>query len=199
MKLTAVSLLVPILAYLETASAQTDAGCAASVIFNQCLRNQDIYIKTCSGQDYTCLCKWHTTKLSCWDNCQNDVSRGSQEGLKTTFCSIAAPINATVSSIGSALPTASQAPSSSSNGSGSKSGNVASLSPSAAGPIKIPSAATAAGSLPSLGSTKNSNGTTGTNGGGGNVNKTSHSGAMSLESGPVFGVIVAVTCYWFLL
>ncbi|KAI9030100.1 hypothetical protein CLU79DRAFT_423545 [Phycomyces nitens] len=198
MKLTIVSLLVPILAYLEATSAQADAGCAASVIFNQCLRNQDIYIKTCSGQDYACLCKWHTTKLSCWDNCMNDVSRGSQEGLKTTFCSIATPINATTSSVGSITATASQVPASSN---GSKSNNVAGLSPSAApaaaaapavggiggiGPAKVASAATAA-ALPSLGSTKNS-----TN----NGSNTSHSSAMRLETGPLF--MVAIGCYWFL-
>ncbi|KAI7861644.1 hypothetical protein BDF14DRAFT_1746719 [Spinellus fusiger] len=159
---------------LKAALAQTDAGCAASVIFNQCLQNQDIYIKTCSGQDYACLCKWHTTKLSCWDNCANDVTRGSQEGLKITFCSIATPINATSTSLISLQ---------------SASTTATSLAPPS--PLGLsPSASAAAGGGP-LGSLHPQNSS--------NHSASSPSSAASLINGQVYGwALAGVATYWFL-
>ncbi|KAL1929045.1 hypothetical protein VTP01DRAFT_2104 [Rhizomucor pusillus] len=89
------------------ASAQT-ANCAAAVVFNQCLQNEDNYLKGCKDQDYACLCKWSKAKFSCWDNCPNDNQRGIQESLVQTYCSVAG-VNATSSS---AAPSATSASSS---------------------------------------------------------------------------------------
>ncbi|KAI9349372.1 hypothetical protein BD770DRAFT_394962 [Pilaira anomala] len=76
----------------QLVSAQSPT-CGAQEILNTCLSNQDIYLKTCTDQDYACLCKWHTTKLSCFDNCPQDMGRPFVQGSKDTFCSIAKTYN----------------------------------------------------------------------------------------------------------
>ncbi|KAI8388108.1 uncharacterized protein BYT42DRAFT_558976 [Radiomyces spectabilis] len=85
-----------VLASVHITLAQIPA-CAAQAVFNLCLQNEDGYLKMCSNEDYNCLCKWHTAKLACWDNCPNDPARSAQDGLQQTFCAIAKAHNSTTS------------------------------------------------------------------------------------------------------
>ncbi|KAI8993140.1 hypothetical protein BDB01DRAFT_775276 [Pilobolus umbonatus] len=81
------AIIISTLAVYQLVSAQST--CTAQDILDLCLTNQDIYLKTCISTDYACLCQWHSAKLSCFDNCPNDVTRHTQMGLRDTFCSIA--------------------------------------------------------------------------------------------------------------
>ncbi|KAL9545846.1 hypothetical protein MBANPS3_006957 [Mucor bainieri] len=96
MKLTFVAL-VSTVTLSQLVLAQT-VPCAAQEVLNTCLSNEDNYLKTCQGQDYACLCKWHKAKLSCYDNCPNDLGMALVKGSKDTFCSIAQTYNTTASS-----------------------------------------------------------------------------------------------------
>ncbi|KAI8148946.1 hypothetical protein BJV82DRAFT_708803 [Fennellomyces sp. T-0311] len=87
-------------------AAQAPAGCTAATVFNQCLTDQDIYLKTCKDQEFSCLCKWNQAKLSCWDNCPSDPSRATQQGLVQNYCAIA---SANAPSSTSALPSSTSA------------------------------------------------------------------------------------------
>ncbi|KAI9499515.1 hypothetical protein BDB00DRAFT_783016 [Zychaea mexicana] len=73
----------------QAAAQQAPAGCTAANVFTQCLQNEQDYLKTCKDQDFACLCKWNTAKLSCWDNCPNDPARATQAGLVSNYCAIA--------------------------------------------------------------------------------------------------------------
>ncbi|KAK4518961.1 uncharacterized protein ATC70_009188 [Mucor velutinosus] len=42
--------------------------------------------------------QWHRAKLSCYDNCPNDLGMALVKGSKDTFCSIAQTYNTTASS-----------------------------------------------------------------------------------------------------
>ncbi|KAI9480928.1 MAG: hypothetical protein EXX96DRAFT_564739 [Benjaminiella poitrasii] len=101
-----------VIAFSQLIAAQT-VGCAAQNVLDTCLSNEDNYLKTCIDRDYSCLCKWHTAKLSCYDNCPQNLGRASQQGLKDTFCSIAQTYsNATSSSIAPvSVPSATAKPS----------------------------------------------------------------------------------------
>ncbi|GAA5803812.1 hypothetical protein EDC94DRAFT_691943 [Helicostylum pulchrum] len=81
----------------QLVSGQSPA-CTAQEVLTTCLSTEDIYLKTCTDQDYACLCKWHTAKLSCFDSCPQDVGRPFVQGSKDTFCSIAKTYNTTASS-----------------------------------------------------------------------------------------------------
>ncbi|KAI8639443.1 hypothetical protein BD408DRAFT_266651 [Parasitella parasitica] len=100
MKFTFVALISSI-AFSQLVSAQV-AACAAQQVLTTCLSNEDTYLKTCLDRgtfvDYSCLCKWHTAKLSCYDNCPNDPGMPFAKGSKDTFCSIAQTYNTTTSS-----------------------------------------------------------------------------------------------------
>ena len=96
MKFTFVSLVFSIV-FFQLVSAQVPA-CAAQEVLNTCISNEDTYLKTCVDQDYACLCKWHKAKLSCYDNCPNDLGMAMVKGQKDTFCSIAQTYNTTTSS-----------------------------------------------------------------------------------------------------
>ncbi|CEP18129.1 hypothetical protein [Parasitella parasitica] len=96
MKFTFVAL-VSSIAFSQLVSAQV-AACAAQQVLSTCLSNEETYLKTCQGQDYACLCKWHAAKLSCYDNCPNDPGMPFAKGEKDTFCSIAQTYNTTTSS-----------------------------------------------------------------------------------------------------
>ncbi|KAI9313594.1 hypothetical protein BX666DRAFT_1978078 [Dichotomocladium elegans] len=72
----------------QIVSAQTPtSSCADQPVFDQCKANQDTYLKTCSQQDYACLCRWQTVKVSCWNSCPNDPERSTQESLAIVYCS----------------------------------------------------------------------------------------------------------------
>ncbi|KAL0095845.1 hypothetical protein J3Q64DRAFT_1708927 [Phycomyces blakesleeanus] len=90
MKFTATltTTIVAALALGQTVSAQNVTECAVAGIFNQCLQNEDTYIKTCIVTDYACLCRWHTVKLSCWNNCPNEPGRATQQSLTTSHCAM---------------------------------------------------------------------------------------------------------------
>ncbi|KAI7892325.1 uncharacterized protein EV154DRAFT_505568, partial [Mucor mucedo] len=90
--------IVSVIVLLSQSVSAQSPSCAAQEVLNTCLSNEDTYLKTCIDQDYACLCKWHTAKLSCFDNCPQDLGRGSSQGLKDTFCSIAKTYNTTTSS-----------------------------------------------------------------------------------------------------
>ncbi|ORZ02422.1 hypothetical protein BCR43DRAFT_509600 [Syncephalastrum racemosum] len=104
------------------ASTPSASSCSVPKVFAQCLTNQDNYIRGCTGQDYTCLCKWNTVKLSCWDSCPNEPGRQAQNGIKETYCTIsgiaqnATSPSTTHSPAASSLsPTASESSASASN------------------------------------------------------------------------------------
>ncbi|KAG2220971.1 hypothetical protein INT45_006504 [Circinella minor] len=59
--------------------------------------------------DYACLCKWQTAKVSCWDTCPDDVQRGTEAALMTTYCSQPGANVTVVPSSSSVLPSSSQA------------------------------------------------------------------------------------------
>ncbi|KAI7906543.1 uncharacterized protein BX663DRAFT_548711 [Cokeromyces recurvatus] len=110
-----------VFAFSQMVAAQT-AACAAQNVLDTCLSNEDNYLKTCIDRDYACLCKWHTAKLTCFDNCPQNLGRASQQGLKDTFCSIAQTYNNITSS--------SIAPSSTPSATAKPSNNVVSIMPS---------------------------------------------------------------------
>ncbi|KAI7861393.1 hypothetical protein BDF14DRAFT_1881840 [Spinellus fusiger] len=82
------TVVVAALTFRQYVLAQNVTECAVAGIFNQCLQNEDTYIKTCITTDYACLCRWHTVKLSCWNNCPNDVGRATQQSITTSACAM---------------------------------------------------------------------------------------------------------------
>ncbi|KAI8968475.1 hypothetical protein BDF20DRAFT_916990 [Mycotypha africana] len=86
---------------VQWVSAQSTTACAAQNVLDTCLSNEDNYLKTCINADYACLCKWHTAKLSCYDNCPSSLGRPAQQGLKDTYCSIAQTYTNTTSAVSS--------------------------------------------------------------------------------------------------
>ncbi|KAG2232022.1 hypothetical protein INT48_000577 [Thamnidium elegans] len=84
--------LVSAFVFSQLVFAQSPA-CTAQEVLTTCLSMEDTYLKTCTAQDYACLCKWHTEKLSCFDSCPQDVGRPFVQGSKDTFCSIAKTYN----------------------------------------------------------------------------------------------------------
>ncbi|ORX43016.1 hypothetical protein DM01DRAFT_1378903 [Hesseltinella vesiculosa] len=65
----------------------TSPTCSDQVVFDQCLRNQDNYVKRCVSDDYACLCRWQQSKVSCYDNCPLDVGKELEVGKATHYCS----------------------------------------------------------------------------------------------------------------
>ncbi|CDS07432.1 hypothetical protein LRAMOSA01381 [Lichtheimia ramosa] len=91
-----------------TSAQTTTSSCPAQNVFEQCKQNEDNYLKTCTQNDYACLCKWQTQKVSCWDTCPNDNQKGIEESLMTTYCSQPGA-NVTSSAVSSTLPSSSSA------------------------------------------------------------------------------------------
>ncbi|CAO3595250.1 unnamed protein product [Absidia cylindrospora] len=61
--------------------------CSDQTVFELCLKNQDNYIKACRPEEYACLCRWHSSKLSCYDNCPQDTGRIEQSKVVKDACS----------------------------------------------------------------------------------------------------------------
>ncbi|CAO3639708.1 unnamed protein product [Cunninghamella blakesleeana] len=55
--------------------------------FDLCLKNQDNYINGCKPDEFACLCRWHTSKLSCYDNCPLNIGKEEQTGKVKHVCS----------------------------------------------------------------------------------------------------------------
>ncbi|KAI9322242.1 hypothetical protein BX666DRAFT_1893012 [Dichotomocladium elegans] len=68
-------------------TSTTTASCAAQTVFDQCKQNEDNYLHTCKQEDYACLCRWQTAKVSCWDTCPEDTEKEAQKSLMTSYCS----------------------------------------------------------------------------------------------------------------
>ncbi|KAI8332205.1 hypothetical protein BC941DRAFT_516975 [Chlamydoabsidia padenii] len=61
--------------------------CSDQTVFELCLKNQENYIKACRVDEYACLCRWHSSKLSCYDNCPQDAGRLEQSRVVKDACS----------------------------------------------------------------------------------------------------------------
>ncbi|KAI8073809.1 hypothetical protein BC940DRAFT_289234 [Gongronella butleri] len=78
---------VPVPMPTPTPPSGTSPPCGDQVVFDQCLRNQDNYVKRCIPKDYACLCRWQQSKVSCYDNCPQDVNKETDVGIATHYCS----------------------------------------------------------------------------------------------------------------
>ncbi|ORY93477.1 hypothetical protein BCR43DRAFT_527023 [Syncephalastrum racemosum] len=121
---TLVSVMVSI-----TAAQTTVATCADQTVFDQCKKNEQNYLDTCTNNDFACLCKWQTAMVSCWNSCPDDQEKGTQQALQTTYCSQPGANVTTVASSSAALPSSSMLPSASvSSGASSASASASSSS-----------------------------------------------------------------------
>ncbi|KAI7847750.1 hypothetical protein BDC45DRAFT_525237 [Circinella umbellata] len=107
MKFTTSTFVVAMVALTQTIEAQ-QSSCLAQTVFDLCKANEDNYLSTCKQTDYACLCKWQTAKVSCWDTCPDDVQRGTEAALMTTYCSQPGANVTVVPPSSSVLPSSSQ-------------------------------------------------------------------------------------------
>ncbi|CAO3636763.1 unnamed protein product [Cunninghamella echinulata] len=105
--------------------------CSDQPVFELCLKNQENYINGCRTDEFACLCRWHSSKLSCFDNCPLDTGKETQAGLVKHMCSqpganVTLPIQSFITPSSSILPSATGlTPSSSSSNPSSKDKNAA--------------------------------------------------------------------------
>ncbi|KAI8097496.1 uncharacterized protein BX664DRAFT_326542 [Halteromyces radiatus] len=94
-----------------TTSPQGPVLCSDQTVFELCLKNQDNYIKGCRSEEYACLCRWHSSKLSCYDNCPQDAGKLEQSRTVKDVCSqpganVTLPAQSWTPPTSSLLPTA---------------------------------------------------------------------------------------------
>ncbi|CAO3625381.1 unnamed protein product [Cunninghamella echinulata] len=78
--------LIALTATVQSVLAQT--ACSDQAVFDLCKQNQEQYIATCGPTSYQCLCQWNKAKLSCYNSCPNDPTKGTQENVVASYCNI---------------------------------------------------------------------------------------------------------------